>query len=260
MSDLFLDTLWQQIREEAAEAAQSEPVLASVYHANLLKHDSLEAAMAFQLAGLMGNSTLPEMTVREVIAEAYASDPAIGRALRADLLAVRARDPACAGFTIPILYFKGFQALQVWRIAHWLWTQDRRSLALLFQHRVAGLFDVDIHPAARLGRGILIDHGTGVVIGETAVVGDDVSMLHGVTLGGSGQGGDRHPKIGNGVLIATGARVMGNVRVGEGAKIAAGSVVLEDVPPHCTVAGVPARIVGQLKAEQPALDMNQQIT
>ncbi len=253
------DALWEAIRGEAQANALNEPVLASFYHANILNHRSLEDAIAFHLASKLDCSDLAAMSVREVFEDAFAADPSISAAMRADIEAVKARDPACGGFSVPVLFFKGFQALQTYRVAHWLWLGGRRQLALFLQHRVASLLDLDIHPAATIGRGVLIDHGTGVVIGETAVVGDNVSMLHGVTLGGSGKGGDRHPKIGAGVLIAAGAKVLGNVRVGEGAKIGAGSLVLEDVPAHTTVAGVPARVVGRPRSEQPALDMNHQL-
>ena len=239
------DPIWLAIRDEAAAEAQREAVLASSLHATILTHDTLECALSFHLAGKLDSATLTGLAIREVFDEAYAKSPEIGVALRADLAAVRERDPACAGLLTPLLYFKGFHALQTHRIAHWLWNEGRRALALFFQNRVSELFDVDIHPAARIGKGILIDHGTGVVIGETAVVGDDVSMLQGVTLGGTGkEHGDRHPKIHPQVLIGAGAKVLGNVHVGHGAKIGAGSVVLIDVPPYCTAAGVPATLVG----------------
>ncbi len=239
------DALWLSIREEAAREVEREAVLASSLHATILTHDSLECALSFHLAGKLDSATLPGLAIREVFDEAYAKSPGIGEALRADLAAVRERDPACEELLTPLLYFKGFHALQSHRVAHWLWNEGRRALALFFQNRVSELFDVDIHPAARIGKGILIDHGTGVVIGETAVVGDDVSMLQGVTLGGTGkEEGDRHPKIHPQVLIGAGAKVLGNVNVGHGAKIGAGSVVLIDVPPYCTAAGVPATLVG----------------
>lgn len=254
------DALWSAIRAEAEANARAEPVLASFYHSNILNHRRLEDAVAFHLASKLDCADLAAMSVREVFEQAFAADPGISLAMRADIAAVKERDAACEGYSIPVLFFKGFQALQSYRIAHWLWGQGRKPLALFLQHRVSGLFDVDIHPAAVIGCGVLLDHGTGIVIGETAVVGDNVSMLHGVTLGGSGRsGGVRHPQVGAGVLIAAGAKVLGNVRLGEGAKIGAGSLVLEDVAPHTTVAGVPARPVGRPRSEQPALDMNHQL-
>ncbi|MBW2241846.1 MAG: serine O-acetyltransferase [Deltaproteobacteria bacterium] len=239
------DPLWYAIREQAAAEAEREAVLASYLHATILTHDSLESAIAYHLAGKLDGPTVKAMTLREVFDEAFAKDPEIGRAMRADLAAVRDRDPACGGALTPLLYFKGFHALASHRIAHWLWQEGRQFLALFFQSRMAQLFDVDIHPAARIGHGVFIDHGTGIVIGETSVVGNDVSMLQGVTLGGTGkEQGDRHPKIHDAVLIGAGAKVLGNVHVGHGAKIGAGSVVLMDVPPYCTAAGVPATLHG----------------
>jgi len=189
--------------------------------------------------------------------DAMDSDACIRGAVRADLLAVMERDSACHELYIPFLYFKGFHALQTHRVAHWLWKSGRQPLALFFQNRMSMEFCVDIHPAAVMGSGILLDHATGLVVGETAVVGNNVSILQSVALGGTGkETGDRHPKIGNGVLISAGAKILGNIRVGEGAKVGAGSVVLEEVPPHTTVAGVPARVVGRPSSEAPALDMD----
>ncbi|MYM64331.1 serine O-acetyltransferase [Pseudomaricurvus sp. HS19] len=254
------DLIWQAIRTEAAAASREEPVLASYYHAAILNHSTFAAAISFHLANRLDSAAVPAMTVREVILEAMQADSAIGEAMRADIQACRERDAACDKFSTPFLYFKGYQAIQTHRISHWLWQQGRKPLALYLQHQMSQVFGVDIHPGARLGRGIMIDHATGVVVGETAVIGDDVSMLHSVTLGGSGcSGGARHPRIGRGVLISAGAKVLGDVYVGEGAKIAAGSVVLESVPEHTTVAGVPARIVGRPQCESPALDMDHKI-
>ncbi len=253
------DRLWLAIREEALEEAEREPVLAGFLHSTVLTHDRLEAALSFHLAGILDGPTLPGIALREVFDEAFAKDLSIGAALRADLAAVRDRDPASGGVLAPLLYFKGFHALQVHRVAHWLWQEGRTGLARFLQSRVSQLLDVDIHPAARFGRGVFIDHGTGVVVGETATVGDDVSMLQGVTLGGTGKhGGDRHPKVHAGVLIGAGAKVLGNVHIGHGAKIGAGSVVLIDVPPYCTAAGVPASLVGDCR-EAAGLTMDQRL-
>jgi serine O-acetyltransferase len=260
LAHLAEDPVWQAIREEVAREVDRESILASFLYATILKHDTLEDALSYHLAGKLGGPSLSEMLIREVIDEALASSPPICEAIRADLRAVRERDPASTSFSHPFLYFKGFQALQSYRVAHWLWTQDRRSLALFLQNRISQVFAVDIHPAARIGQGILIDHGTGVVIGETAVVENDVSMLHDVTLGGTGkETGDRHPKVRAGVLIGTGAKILGNVEIGTGAKIGAGSVVLTSVKPHCTVAGVPARVVGKPCEHDPAHTMDHRL-
>ena len=246
-----VDEVWHSIRASCAREAAAEPVLASFLHATVLKHTTLEAALSFHLAQRLDSPTAPALLVREVISEAFAADTAIGEAIRCDLRAVKSRDSACAEHAM------AFHALESYRIAHWLWTNGRQALALFLQNRISCEFAVDIHPAARIGCGILLDHATGVVIGETAVIGDDVSIMQGVTLGGTGKAsGDRHPKVGSGVLIGAGASVLGNIRIGDGAKVSAGSVVLTDVPEHTTVAGVPARIVGRPSSESPALDMN----
>lgn len=251
--------VWQEIRAEAQQASIDEPVLASFYHASILNHASFPAAISFHLANKLDSQALPAMMLREVFTEAMLADAAIEQAMRADIRAHRERDPACNKFCMPFLFFKGYHALQSWRIAHWLWLQKRNALALYFQNQISQAFDVDIHPGARIGGGIMIDHATGVVIGETSVIDDDVSMLHGVTLGGSGCiKTDRHPKIRRGVLIGVGAKIIGNIEIGEGAKIGAGSVVLEAVAPHTTVAGVPAKPIGRPLGKAPALDMDHQ--
>jgi serine O-acetyltransferase len=251
------EDIWQLIRAEAAAASAGEPVLASFYHATILNHQSFAAAISFHLANKLDSQVMPAMLIREVFEAALLSDANIERAMRADILAHRERDPACDQYSMPFLFFKGFHALQSYRIAHWLWLQGRECLALYLQNQISQVFDVDIHPAAVIGHGVMIDHATGVVMGETVVVEDDVSMLHGVTLGGSGCiTGDRHPKVRRGVLIGVGAKILGNIEIGAGAKIGAGSVVLDAVLPHTTVAGVPARVVGRPKARAPALDMD----
>jgi len=252
--------VWSCIREEARRDAEREPMLASFLHTVVLSHARLEDALSFLLADKLGSSAVSALTLRDLIGAALRADPTIGAAVCADLQAVVSRDPACRGYSQPLLYFKGFHALQAYRIAHHHWTTERTPLALYLQSRISEVFAVDIHPGARIGRGILFDHATSVVIGETAVVEDDFSMLHEVTLGGTGKvGGDRHPKIRRGVMIGAGAKVLGNIVIGEGAKIGAGSVVLHDVPPHCTVAGVPARQVGYPAHALPALEMDQSI-
>lgn len=237
--------LWQQICADATALIRCEPNLASFFHASLLNHASLASALAFLLADKLGDRDVPAMLLRQVCDDAYASDVSIVEVAAADCLAHYDRDPACQSYAMPILYFKGFHAVQAYRVAHWLWQRQRRALALFLQSRIATVFDVDIHPAARIGAGLMVDHATGLVIGETAVVGANVSILHGVSLGGCGIGaGPRHPQIEDGVLISAGAKLLGPVSIGAGAKIAAGSVVLDSVEPHMTVAGVPARLVG----------------
>ncbi len=251
------DLVWDRIRTEAELHAGEEPILASYLHATILNHSRLERALSFHLANQLDSPTVSSLLMREVMLEAFEQEPSIRTAVRADLLAVEERDSACNELYVPFLYFKGFHALQTQRVAHWLWKNGREPLALFFQNRMTTKFGVDIHPAARMGQGIMLDHATGLVIGETAVVGNNVSILQSVTLGGTGKDeGDRHPKICDGVLISAGAKILGNICVGEGAKVGAGSVVLEDVPPHTTVAGVPAKIVGKPASDQPALDMD----
>jgi serine O-acetyltransferase len=249
--------VWAALRNEAARAASTEPSLASLMNAVVLKHDRMATALSYQLARKIGDQELRAMSAREICDEAYAADPGLVEAAEADLLAVFERDPACRGYLQPFLFFKGFMAIQVHRVAHVLWGQGRQTLAFYLQSRASELFQVDIHPAATLGRGLFFDHGTGIVIGETAVVGDEVSMLHGVTLGGTGaERGDRHPKIGKGVLLGAGAKVLGNIQIGEYAKVASGSVVLKPVPAHCTAAGVPARLVNCPTCPEPARTMD----
>jgi serine O-acetyltransferase len=254
------DRIWTRIREEAAQDAGREPMLASFLYTVVLNHESLEDALSFILASKLDGVAVGAPTLRDLIDAALEAEPLIGAAARADLQAVVARDPACRGYAVPLLYFKGFQAIQAYRVAHHYWRAERHALALYLQSRISEVFGVDIHPGARIGKGILVDHATSIVIGETAVVEDDVSMLHEVTLGGTGKhGGDRHPKIRRGVMIGAGAKVLGNIVVGEGAKIGAGSVVVRDVQQHCTVAGVPARPVGHPAVALPALEMDQSI-
>jgi serine O-acetyltransferase len=254
------DWLWEAIRSEAAREAQAEPVLASFLHATVLNHSTLEQVLSFHLAGKLACDNLPGMAVRDVIDEALARSPRIARSVRADIQAVSERDPACPGYLATLLYYKGLHALESYRIGHWLWAEGRRALARHLQNRISELFGVDIHPAARIGAGVFIDHGTGVVIGETAVVEDNVSMLHGVTLGGTGkETGDRHPKIRSEVMLGAGATILGNVQIGARARVAAGSVVLRDVLPGCTVAGVPAVVIGHCEEALPARDMKQEI-
>ena len=249
--------IWRRLRFEAGQAAEREPTLASYLNATVLNHDRFSAALCYQLAQKAGGPDMSALQVREICEQAYASDPSIVAAAERDMQAVLDRDPATRSTLQPFLFLKGFLALQTHRVGHWLWGQGRETLAFFLQSRTSELYAVDIHPAAPFGSGVFIDHATGIVIGETARVGDDVSMLHGVTLGGTGKVfTDRHPKIERGVLLGAGAKVLGAITVGEEARVGSGSVVLTDVPPRCSVAGVPARPVGGACAE-PSKTMDQ---
>jgi serine O-acetyltransferase len=252
------DPIWQNIRQAAHDLAVEEPILGSLVHASVLNQSRFENALAYILAQRLGTDEAPAMLLRQVFDALLAEDSNIASASRADLAAVYDRDPACHSQLEALLFFKGYHALQTYRMAHSLLHQRRRALALHLQGRMALTFGIDINPAARLGRAIMIDHGTGVVIGETAVVEDGVSIMQGVTLGGTGKDtGDRHPKIREGVMIGSGARVLGNIEIGARAKIGAGSVVLRNVPAGCTAAGVPAKVVGKCANQEPAREMDQ---
>ena len=258
--DLDSGAVWEAMRAEAAAKSAEEPILGSYFHATVLNHRSFGDALSFRLASKLDNPMLPTMLIRDVIAEAIASDSDILASALVDVVATHGRDPACEDLSTPFLFFKGFHALQAHRVAHWLWHRGRHTLALFFQSQISMGLGVDIHPAAHIGRGILIDHATGIVIGETAVVEDDVSILHAVTLGGSGKvTGDRHPKVRRGVLLGAGCKVIGNIEIGAGAKVGAGSVVLADVPAHVTVTGVPAAVVGRPREDSPAFDMDHRL-
>lgn len=253
------DPVWTDIVKQAEETAREEPMIAGYLHAAILNYDCLEDALSFHLAQKLGSPAMPSLAMQNLLRTAYEADPEIVAAARADLSAVLERDPACNSRLEPLLYFKGFHGLQSYRVAHWLWTEGRKSIAFFMQNRISEAFGMDIHPAARIGRGIMIDHGTGVVIGETTVIEDDVSLLQNVTLGGTGkEGGDRHPKVRRGALVCAGAKVLGNIEIGECSKVGAASVVLHDVPPRCTAVGVPARIVGDC-CDQPAQTMDQSL-
>lgn len=250
--------IWSRLRSEAGDVQEREPVLAGYVHAVVVGRDNFADALGHVLAEELASKNMDALQLLEVIAEAHAADPAIVTAAQNDLLAILQRDPAAKSMIVPFLFFKGFHALQAYRIAHWLWQKDRQILALYLQSRIAKRFAVDIHPAAVIGQGVMMDHAHGIVIGETSVVEDNVSFLHNVTLGGTGkEGGDRHPKIRRGVMLGAGAKVLGNIEVGAGARVAAGSVVLENVPPCVTVAGVPAKVVGKAGCDNPAEMMDQ---
>lgn len=255
-----VDPVWDRITEEAQEAVRKEPLMGGLVHACILHHKSLEKALSYRVSAKLASNEMSMVVLREIADQAYAEAPELAEAARADLMAVFERDPACYRLLQPILYFKGYQAIQAYRVGHWLWRTGRRDLAYFIQMRVSEKFGIDIHPAARIGKGIMIDHAHSIVIGETAVVGDNVSMLHSVTLGGTGKDKeDRHPKIADGVLIGAGAKVLGNIRIGHCCRIAAGSVVLRDVPDCKTVAGVPARIVGEAGCDHPSVEMDQMV-
>lgn len=251
------DVIWHALTSEAAAAMAAEPALTGFIYATIASHAELEEAICHRIAQRLGHADVDAGLIVQTFRDVLGSQPDLGRAFRSDLAAVLERDPATTRYLEPFLYFKGFHALVTYRFAHELWRQGRRDFALYLQSQASRMFAVDIHPAARLGKGLMLDHATGVVIGETATVGDNCSLLHAVTLGGSGKvTGDRHPKVGSGVLIGAGAKVLGNIHVGNCSRIAAGSVVLQDVPPHVTVAGVPARIVGPAGTAEPARTMD----
>jgi serine O-acetyltransferase len=255
-----IDPIWQALRCEAEEAVRAEPALAGFIYATVLSQARLEEAVCHRLAQRLNHSDVDAGLIAATFAQVLGAKPELGRAFRADLSAVRDRDPACTRYLDPLLYFKGFHALVTYRFAHELLKQGRRDFALYLQSQSSRIFAVDINPAARIGIGIMLDHGTGIVIGETAAVGDNCSILQGVTLGGTGkETGDRHPKIGNSVLIGAGANVLGNIKVGNCSKVAAGSVVLKEVPPNTTVAGVPAKVIGPAGCPEPARFMDQRL-
>ena len=253
-------SIWRIMQSEARQASIDQPLLADFFHSSIVDYSDFASAVSSYLAYQFKSVEIPAAAIHEIFNLAVEDNPIIVEQMLHDLLACKRRDPTCSQYIIPFLYFKGYHSLQIYRIAHWLWQQQRIALANSFQSRLSALFGVDIHPAATLGSGIMLDHATGVVIGETAVIENDVSILHGVTLGGSGSlKHDRHPKVRRGVLLSAGARLFGNIEVGEGAKIGAGSLVLNSVPAHTTVAGVPAKIIGKSKSATPSLDMNHQI-
>jgi serine O-acetyltransferase len=255
-----VDPAWARIRKEAEQVVRKEPELASFIYSSLLHHTTLEAAIVHRIAERLDHADVSGELIRQAYADALDGDPAIGEAFRADIVATFDRDPATDRFLDPVLYFKGFHAIQAHRLGHWLWAKGRKDFAYYLQSRCSAVFQTDIHPAVPIGRGIFLDHATGLVVGETAVIDDDVSMLQDVTLGGTGkEDGDRHPKIRHGVMIGAGAKVLGNIEVGHCARIAAGSVVLKSVPHNTTVAGVPARVVGEAGCAEPSRTMDQML-
>jgi len=255
-----IDPVWEAVRAGARQILDAEPSLGNMVISAVLNHDSFEAALAHRLAARLDHDDVSADLIRQAFAETLADTPKVGIDARVDLAATLERDPACHRAVEPLLFFKGYQAIQTHRFAHAMFKAGRRDFALYLQSRASQVFQVDINPAVAMGQGIMLDHGTGLVIGETAVVGDNVSMLQNVTLGGTGKSEqDRHPKIGNGVLIGAGAKVLGNIKIGDCSRIGAGSVVLKEVPPRVTVAGVPAKVIGEAGCAQPALIMDQMV-
>jgi serine O-acetyltransferase len=255
-----VDPVWSRIRDEAEQAVRREPELASFIYSSILHHDAFEQAVVHRIAERLDHADVSGELIRQAYADALEDDPSIGDAFRADIVATVDRDPAAHRYIDPLLYFKGFHAIQTHRLAHWLWKRGRRDFALYLQSRSSSVFQTDINPNARIGRGIFLDHATGLVVGETATIDDDVSILHGVTLGGTGkEDEDRHPKIRRGVMIGAGAKILGNIEVGHCARIAAGSVVLKPVPHNTTVAGVPAKVVGTAGCAEPSRAMDQML-
>ncbi|MGO4436852.1 serine O-acetyltransferase [Rhizobium sp. RAF56] len=255
-----VDPIWSSMREEARTAAERDPLLAAFLYSTIINHKTLEESVIYRICERLDHPDMQAILLRQTFDEMLEDWPEWGTILRVDIQAVYDRDPACLRFVEPVLYFKGFQAIQTHRLAHWLLNRGRRDFALYLQSRSSSVFQTDINPAARIGRGIFLDHATGLVVGETAVIGDNVSILHGVTLGGTGkEGSDRHPKIANGVLIGAGAKILGNIQIGHCSRIAAGSVVLKEVPPKTTVAGVPAKVVGEAGCSEPSRVMDQLI-
>lgn len=253
-----VDPIWDSMREEARAAADRDPLLAAFLYSTIINHRSLEECVIYRICERLDHPDMQGILLRQTFDEMLTDWPEWGSILRVDIQAIYDRDPACLRFLEPVLYFKGFHALQTHRLAHWLLNRGRRDFALYLQSRSSSVFQTDINPAARIGKGIFLDHATGLVVGETAVIGDNVSILHGVTLGGTGkEGSDRHPKIAHGVLIGAGAKILGNIQIGHCSRIAAGSVVLKEVPPKTTVAGVPAKVVGEAGCSEPSRSMDQ---
>ena len=253
-----VDPVWARVRSEAI--ARNEPELATFIYENVLHHDSLETAVVHRVSQRLDHSDVSGDLIRQAYLDALEDEPVIGDAFRADVVAIVDRDPATTRFIEPVLYYKGFHAIQTHRLAHWLLKKGRKDFALYLQSRASVVFQCDINPAAKIGRGIFLDHATGLVVGETAVIDDDVSILHDVTLGGTGkENEDRHPKIRRGVMIGAGAKILGNIEVGHCARIAAGSVVIKPVPNNVTVAGVPAKVVGEAGCPEPSRAMDQML-
>jgi serine O-acetyltransferase len=246
-----IDPIWSEIRAEASDAVENDPLLATFLYSTVLNHATLEEAVIHRVSQRLDHTDLSADLIRQAFLSMWADQSEWSTTLRVDIQAYYDRDPACDRFLMPVLYFKGFHAIQTHRLAHWLWNEGRKDFALYLQSRSSAVFQTDINPAARIGRGIFLDHATGLVVGETAVIEDDVSILQGVTLGGTGK------ETGDGVLIGAGAKILGNIEIGHCTKVAAGSVVVKPVPPNKTVAGVPARIIGEAGCNEPSRAMDQ---
>ncbi len=251
---------WQKLKQEAKDVSNNEPLLASYLHACVLCHHNFETSLSFILSNKISDDVMPAIAVSEMFDEAFMVAPDIVDSAMRDIQAVVSRDPAVSSYLTVLMHFKGFQALQAHRLANYLWHKGREHLALFIQSRNSQVFSVDIHPAAKIGSGVMFDHATGIVVGETAVIEDNVSILQEVTLGGTGnESGDRHPKVREGVMIGSGAKILGNIEIGRSSKVGAGSVVLESVPACCTVVGVPAKIVSHHTCDMPCESMDQSI-
>lgn len=256
-SNIF-DPVWRELRDEAEAAARAEPALGAFFHSTVLDHARVEDSVVYRLSQRLDHPDVSAAVIAGAFQDMLARNPNLGRVFRADLAAVFDRDPACRRYIEPLLYFKGFHALVTYRFGHELWLAGRQDFALYLQSQSSRIFGVDIHPAAEVGIGLMLDHGTGIVVGETARIGDNCSILHEVTLGGTGNvKGDRHPKLGSNVMIGAGAKVLGNIQIGDCCRIAAGSVVLKDVPDRSTVAGVPGKVIGPAGCPEPARTMDQ---
>ncbi|WJG09658.1 serine O-acetyltransferase [Aliiglaciecola sp. LCG003] len=255
-----IDNFWNSLKADAQQLVKNEPLLASYVHACILAHHNFETSLSFILSNKIKDEVMPALAIREVFDQAYLLCPAIVESAALDIQAVLKRDPAVDSALKVLMFFKGFQAIQTHRLAHYLWHKNRKDLALFVQSRNSEAFGVDIHPGAVIGNGVMFDHATGIVIGETAVVENNVSLLQSVTLGGTGnESGNRHPKVREGVMVGAGAKILGNIEIGRGSKVGAGSVVLKNVPEHVTVAGVPAKIVGIPCCANPCETMNQNV-
>jgi serine O-acetyltransferase len=256
-----VDPVWTRIRTEAEDIVRREPELASLIYENILHHDTLETAVAHRVSQRLEHADVSSDLIRQAFSDAIGDQPSLGEDFRADIVATLDRDPATTRLIEPVLYYKGFHAIQTHRLAHWLLGKGRKDFALYLQSRSSASFQCDINPAAKIGRGIFLDHATGLVVGETAVIDDNVSILHDVTLGGTGkEHEDRHPKIRQGVMIGAGAKILGNIEIGRCARIAAGSVVIKAVPNNVTVAGVPAKVVGEAGCSEPSRTMDQMLS
>jgi serine O-acetyltransferase len=255
-----VDPVWARARSEAEDVARREPELATFIYENILHHDALEMAVIHRVSERLGNADISGDLIRQAYNDALDDESSLGEIFRADIVAIADRDPATTRYIEPVLYYKGFHAIQTHRLAHWLLRKGRKDFAFYLQSRSSAVFQCDVNPAARIGRGIFLDHATGLVVGETAVIEDDVSILHDVTLGGTGkEHEDRHPKIRHGVMIGAGAKILGNIEIGQCARIAAGSVVIKPVPNNVTVAGVPAKVVGEAGCPEPSRAMDQML-